>query len=672
MSKDREVVCAPALPQFGFNVGVTGHRFTNQTFTANRDAIIATVTEVFENLDAIAARHCGLQSDGVPIRLHSLLVDGFDQIAAKEALARGWKLVAPLPFGRALNIAINANPIDHHDAHLLLNQQQALCTQTNQRAQEISSLTAQAVCFELAEQDAPITRLFLETKLVPNDSAKAQTFAFAASERVEMAARVMIEQSDLIIGVWDGVTTSFTGGTGHTIALALSLGVPVLWINASSPAHWRILQAPEELANRHNQIDDTQGLNAALSQFFEHAMGAQTSNNNPQKRDYLNGISAINGDIWRPKSQKVWHAYRRVEALFGDTGMAARFRSLRQIYEKPSEIASGSAAQQMQATRALPGQRSTFVNEIGRTILSRFAWADGISARLSDTYRSGMIWNFMFSAFAIVGGIAYLPLASSAQKWRFAVFELALLAAIIFIIWIGQKRRWHGRWFETRRVAEYLRHAPILLALGIARPAHRWPSGTQTSWPEYYVRHTLRSVGLPAITITSDYIRGALGTLLYPYIQAQIRYHDAKAKRLARVHHNLDRLSERLFQLAIASVSVYLILQAASSLRLIEPDLPLHVSKLFTFLGVLLPTFGGAIAGIRYFGDFERFSAISAVTARKLEAIGMRIDMLLKAPPSSLSYAHAADLGHATDDIVIEEIESWQAVFSGKHMTVPV
>ena len=36
-----------------------------------------------------------------------------------------------------------------------------------------------------------------------------------------------------------------------------------------------------------------------------------------------------------------------------------------------------------------------------------------------------------------------------------------LLGAILAITWVGQRRRWHGRWFETRRVAEYLRHAPL-------------------------------------------------------------------------------------------------------------------------------------------------------------------------------------------------------------------
>jgi hypothetical protein len=305
-------------------------------------------------------------------------------------------------------------------------------------------------------------------------------------------------------------------------------------------------------------------------------------------------------------------------------------------------------------------------------VLRRFAWADGISARLSDTYRGGMILSFLFSAFAIVGGIAYLPFATSQQKWMFALFELALLSGILAITAVGQTRRWHGRWFETRRVAEYFRHAPILLMLGVARPTGRWPRGAHTSWPEWYARHGLRDIGLPPVKVTPAYLRGALQTLLLDHVVRQRDYHRYKARRLAQAHHNLDKLSEALFILAVASVSGYLLLKVGGALHLIDKAVAAQLSYLFTFLGVLLPTFGGAIAGVRYFGDFERFSAISEVTAEKLDAVAGRIDLLLTAPDAGLDYARVSELAHAADDIVVSEIENWQAVFGGKHITVPV
>ena len=63
---------------------------------------------------------------------------------------------------------------------------------------------------------------------------------------------------------------------------------------------------------------------------------------------------------------------------------------------------------------------------------------------------------------------------------------------------------------------------------------------------------------------------------------------------------------------------------------------------------------------------------IVGVTAEKLEAIHTRIVQLLEGPDGALDYGRVADLVHATDDVVVSEIESWQAVFGGKHVTVPV
>jgi len=89
-------------------------------------------------------------------------------------------------------------------------------------------------------------------------------------------------------------------------------------------------------------------------------------------------------------------------------------------------------------------------------------------------------------------------------------------------------------------------------------------------------------------------------------------------------------------------------------------------------LGVLFPTFGAGIAGIRYFGDFERFAAISEITAEKLSVIHTRITVLAQAPSDRLHFGLVADLARETDDVVFSEIENWQAVFRAKQITVPV
>jgi hypothetical protein len=221
-------------------------------------------------------------------------------------------------------------------------------------------------------------------------------------------------------------------------------------------------------------------------------------------------------------------------------------------------------------------------------------------------------------------------------------------------------------------VAEYLRHAPILLLFGVARPPGRWPKGSETAWPEYYARASQRALGLPRVSLTSAYLRAALTGLLDRHIVSQRDYHVAKAARLTRVHHNLDALSTRLFQFAVAAVAIYLAITAAAAVHVLPHEWPHKASYAFSFMGVLFPTLGAAIAGMRYFGDFERFAAISEVAAEKLDAVHARLLVLLSAPDAAIDYARAAELAHAADEIVTTEIESWQSVFGGKAITVPV
>lgn len=48
-----------------------------------------------------------------------------------------------------------------------------------------------------------------------------------------------------------------------------------------------------------------------------------------------------------------------------------------------------------------------------------------------------------------------------------------------------------------------------------------------------------------------------------------------------------------------------------------------------------------------------------------------RIDLLLAGPETAISYGRVAELAHALDAIVTDEIESWQAVFGGKTIALP-
>ena len=648
---------ALSLPVSRFSVGVTGHREAHASFPDDPGDLIDVLRAITDRIETNLASTGGADPKG---RLLTLLSDGTDHLAAKMAIEREWELTVPLPFGRRLNAAINSGSSDPTILRSILSGNVPSHPEIAQKIATIEKLAEQSALFELADDDAKIERLLLEAVDDPGSQTAQNAFATVTALRAALAGQILIEQADVLIAVWDGQSTANIGGTGHTALSALERGVPVIWIDPMSPDDWNLLTTPEELFGT-SKIKQSDAVAARLDRFV-----AQASAGFDTKTSSMLGSLKL-----REKSSLSAHAFRRVEALFGERKFARKLGSIRQNYEQPAEVANGSGKSVITAIASFTPENKRFSQKVSSLILQRHIWLDGIASHFSDRHRSGMIINFLLGAAAIIVGVLYLPLVDPEQKWMFAAAELALLLAIVLNTSIGRKRELHSRWFETRRAAEYLRHNPILASLGVARSKGEWPQTMGTSWPERLARNVSREVSLPEARVDEAYLRRALGALRDHHIDAQRRYHHDKSEFLERVHHGLDHLSERLFAGAIFVVATFLVLTAASQLGWVSAALVTGTAKWFTVLAVALPTLGGALAGMRYFGDFERFAEISAVTQAKLDVVAARIDILLATAQGAVTYDKVADIARATDQIVFDEIQSWQSVFSSKILTVP-
>jgi hypothetical protein len=642
-------------------LAITGHRADNLAFVANARRVRGVLLGIFEQIEAI--HRDIVENAAADIRLYSLLARGVDQIAAQAALDRGWKLVAPLPFGRNLNLAINAGAATRDDVTALCEGRAAVDAEVEQTAQAMRALMQSAHMFEIADRDEELSRLLVRTMCDPADLQAAHQLQTLTADNVALAGRIMIERSDLLIAVWDGKRTDLIGGTGHTVVAALETGTPVLVIDLANPEDWSILSRPEELG--HLSMGQSGGEGDSGGADIDRLRALLQSICEP----IASGMPSLARERWHPRSAFGFGIYRSIEALFG--GRSTRDGTFQTVYEAPENIAGGSAREMVATTGLLLGTDDCVFRKVRDKLLPGFAWADGVSSRLSDAYRSGMTLNFALSASAIIAGIAYLPLDLAKHKWAFAAVEFALLSTILLITYAGSRFAWHRRWMDTRRLAEYLRFGPAIAILGVARPIGRWPRADGNDWPERLARDALRDAGLPGVRIDRDYLRTAMERIVLPHVSSQQRYHTAKAAQLARVHHRIDRAAEACFLTAVVAVLAYLALEAAAALGLIEPEWPYSLSKAFTAAGVIFPTLGSTLAGIRYFGDFERFAAISRVTASKLANVQARMELLLSGDPVRLTFRAATELVQAVDEIVLDEIESWQSVFGGKHLALP-
>ena len=131
------------------------------------------------------------------------------------------------------------------------------------------------------------------------------------------------------------------------------------------------------------------------------------------------------------------------------------------------------------------------------TILFPASAADHLSVFYSLVYRSTYVFNFLFAALAVALALCGI-FVSAEMKIYLVLAELAIIFAILLTWYLGQRRQWHRRWLEYRRLAECLRHMRILGPLGAKGPVSRPSLDFEgQDWVSWYARSLRRLIPLP-------------------------------------------------------------------------------------------------------------------------------------------------------------------------------
>jgi hypothetical protein len=177
-------------------VGVTGHRL-NQLPEPDRPRLERALLRSIDRIEAAAMAVA--RREGVRMTMISALAEGTDRFAAHAALARDWRLVAPLPFrkGRYLKD------------------------------------------FETPESKAEFRALLAQSTPVEPEGRGSY-----------LAVGMMIlERADVLVALWNGAPPKGTGGTADVAARALQMGKPVLWIPVEARRPPRLI-APMRAARK--------------------------------------------------------------------------------------------------------------------------------------------------------------------------------------------------------------------------------------------------------------------------------------------------------------------------------------------------------------------------------------------------------------------------------------
>lgn len=663
---------SPPRARLAYRVGVVGHRPNRLPDGPGLDQVRARVSAVLEAVQTAVEEFAAIDelgplytADSPLLTAVTPLAEGGDRLFAEEALRLGYRLCCPMPFPREVFETDFAPPV----------------------ALELDSVMRFNEILDRAQQGAGLAVFELDGGRA---DASSRANAYAA------AARVVLNQSDLLVAIWDGGDSAGRGGTAETLRQAIGFHIPVIWIQAVEPYGWMLLTANSDLASitaaapgapsapggpgadhvRQAILDCVRrivGQELALPPASDEEAAAQISLHGGERASARRAREYFNERRPRLNFFFAWKLFRN---LVGDLRLDAP-----QIFTRDYVqcIAPAWPIAPAEDSASTPRAEVYWIN---RQIRDHFAWSDGLADRYADAYRSSVVLTYLLAAFAVLVALAPRVLgwtvapdrrgaAVAAGMTVSNVIELVDLFLILTLFLAGRARRWHDRWMEYRLLAELIRELKFLAPLGGGRPLPRVPThlgayGDPTrSWMYWHVRALARAAGLPNARESPATLRAHLETLAAVADDprdGQRAFHETNFRRYENVYERLRAASELLFGLTFAAIVIRL------ATRRLWSDADLDVWLLFS---AFLPALAAGLTGINYHGEFLRIAKRSRSLADGFARFGAAAhalrDRLDAGQPVAL--AEVTQLAGLISQTMSDEVVDWRVVVVDRPQT---
>jgi len=621
----RESPPVPRPPRLVLRVGLTGHR-PSGLGEADLVALRSRVRGVLAQLRAIvttAGAEPGEDFLFVPpeLRLISALAEGADCLGAQEALAEGYALQAPLPFPRELY---------EHDFR------------TAASLEEFRALLARASA--VLELDG--TR--------ENDG-----MAYAH------VGRVILSQSDVLVAVWNGESSHGSGGTAHVAHEAISLGVPVLWINS---------RAPHDLCFLRTSLDGTIS-RRPLSELPEEVLRLLW----PERVSTHRALHR-HEDLGDARHHPMREMFYR-QSLVPEHRISVYNAFLRLFERGGTHRAAVSVDPPPVVTRPeAKTQYNPFAPSLA-SLVADYERADLLAEHYGGKYRDTFVGNYLLGALAVIAAlIGFVTPAGT-------LIELVLIVLIIVLTRRGKRKHWHRRWIGYRLLAEQLRMLELLLPIGRVPPSFRAPPHTSSVdtghfWVTWLVRARAREIGLADGRLDEAYLE-RYRQMLLSTIAGQAAYHRRSAHRSERLTHTVHATTTFIFFTALLVCVVHLGVDffRAYQERSAKTRKPFFAidsltaaagvgNAFLTALAAALPALGAALAGILGQGEFDRTARHSHAVAAELYQLAARLDRTDGSLP--LRSDVCASVAVNVAETMSAELLDWQVTFRSKTLELPL
>ena len=600
-SEQNPVASHPPKPRIALSIGVVGHR-PNRLPEGGQESVVREIDLVLDHvLGAVASAYGRHEdffengSDNLPVAVLSAFAEGADQIAVHAALKRNLPVAAILPFR-----------IDEYE-------------------QDFKTHSTRAEFNELLEK--------AHRQIVLPGTREEEARAY------ESAGITILDNSDILLAVWDGGASAGRGGTTELIERAARDSIPVVYVDANGKEPTRIIWSG--LGSRRFMtgivLEDlpTTSLDESLDAVVMELLRP------PSSETEASHMAGYLQEKWNPRNY--WLVVPLLMGLFG----VRKPRMGDLLPAGPDELADGFAGT----------GKGMLTDRVFRPAADAYGWADALAIRYAQIFRGAYIANFILAALAVVlaAGSLIAKQFWGLPKWPFVLAELICIAGVIMITVVGRRRNWHGRWLQAREVAERLRVAAPMWLLG-QRPAGF--SGDEPTWTGWYARAQIRAIGLSSATLATERLSD-IKAMLTDGIKDQCAYHARNAAVMNTVEHRAERLGEVFFVLTFLVVAAYLVF------TMLGLKLPDPWSHTVTALSAGLPAMGSATYGIRLIGDFEGVAERSQRTGAALKKIG---DDLGASPPELVPLRTAATV---VSETMLGDVSHWRLASATRKLAIP-
>lgn len=621
----------PPKPRLTLRVGITGHR-PNKLDAGAVPRLRQQLADVFAMIEQAAANirkgSEAFYSDDPPaFRLISGLAEGADQMAV-AACPECWQIEAVLPFPQEEYLSdFKTSAADGHDA----------------RPEFLDSLKKASAVTELPR---------------PPASWRDQGYVHAGS--------YILRQIDVLVAIWDGLPPK-PGGTGAIAREAHVGGIPVVWIAARDTREPRLIVGFG--LDGTPQADAGDCTQETLCPVLLEIVGPPEID----KADAREGASPAGlkrylGERWRRYCMfPAYDALRRV-ALGTLPRLLISYPSFDQRTHDWDEF-----------MKCAPDANSLHAR-INSVLLPRYVWADTLAVHFSHLYRSTYVFAYFLSAFAVFIALLTVFIHDDAftrtilaTKAIFVICELFVIGLIIAAVGLGRRLAWHERWLTYRMLAEMLRHCRFLAFLSEFGSSQKDDAKRDRLWMLWYIRATMREIGLPTATLDAEYQKRILNATLLDEIVGplgQLGYH----QHTHDAQHRIDQFLHQLGFICFVGTAIILVIYLALFALLQASDIMalqefLLLAKPFvTFLSAGLPALGAAVAGIRVHGDFEGSAERSARMAKELEWLKADYEGAIA---RGVILNESAEMLIKTAGVMSEDLDVWQALYGRKRLALP-